>query len=82
MCQHLVADTAEDMSEHPGHCTSVALSNKSGQTPLLYKGKVSTFLKVRPEGLLFTLVVCISLFIYIFILGSLVVPIPVQLPLS
>ncbi|NXR55033.1 SYNJ2 protein, partial [Hippolais icterina] len=37
LCQHLVADTAEDMSEHPGHCTSVALSNKSEKTPHLYK---------------------------------------------
>ncbi|NXO68687.1 SYNJ2 protein, partial [Phainopepla nitens] len=37
LCQHLVADTAEDMSERPGHCASVALSNKSGQTPHLYK---------------------------------------------
>ncbi|NXJ30963.1 SYNJ2 protein, partial [Dicrurus megarhynchus] len=37
LCQHLVADTAEDMSENSGHCASVALSNKSGQTPRLYK---------------------------------------------
>ncbi|NXI03130.1 SYNJ2 protein, partial [Pachycephala philippinensis] len=37
LCQHLVADTAEDMSESSGHCTSVVLSNKSGQTPRLYK---------------------------------------------
>ncbi|XP_031957832.1 synaptojanin-2 isoform X1 [Corvus moneduloides] len=36
LCQHLVADT-EDMSESSGHCASVALSNKSGQTPRLYK---------------------------------------------
>ncbi|NXQ32705.1 SYNJ2 protein, partial [Alaudala cheleensis] len=36
LCQHLVADT-EDMLERPGNCTSVALSNKSGQTPHLYK---------------------------------------------
>ncbi|KFP80374.1 Synaptojanin-2, partial [Acanthisitta chloris] len=34
LCQHLVAD---DISEGSGHCTSVALSNKSGQTPRLYK---------------------------------------------
>ncbi|XP_071290768.1 synaptojanin-2 isoform X2 [Agelaius tricolor] len=32
LCQHLAADTAEDT-----HCASVALSNKSGQTPRLYK---------------------------------------------
>ncbi|NXD34542.1 SYNJ2 protein, partial [Copsychus sechellarum] len=37
LCQHLVADTAEDMSERPGHCASVALSNKSAQTPHLYR---------------------------------------------
>ncbi|XP_059697892.1 synaptojanin-2 isoform X1 [Haemorhous mexicanus] len=37
LCQHLAADTAEDMSECPGHCASIALSNKSGQTPRLYK---------------------------------------------
>ncbi|XP_032912677.1 synaptojanin-2 isoform X1 [Catharus ustulatus] len=37
LCQHLVADTAEDMSERPGYCTSIALSNKSGQTPHLYR---------------------------------------------
>ncbi|NXI75947.1 SYNJ2 protein, partial [Rhipidura dahli] len=37
LCQHLVADTAEDMSESSGHSASVALSNKSGQTPRLYK---------------------------------------------
>uniref|UniRef100_A0A8C5T9V6 Synaptojanin-2 n=1 Tax=Malurus cyaneus samueli TaxID=2593467 RepID=A0A8C5T9V6_9PASS len=37
LCQHLVADTAEDMSECSGHCTSIALSNKSGQNPRLYK---------------------------------------------
>ncbi|NWR16689.1 SYNJ2 protein, partial [Emberiza fucata] len=32
LCQHLAADTAEDT-----HCASTALSNKSGQTPRLYK---------------------------------------------
>ncbi|XP_077031541.1 synaptojanin-2 isoform X3 [Agelaius phoeniceus] len=32
LCQHLAADTAEDT-----HCASIALSNKSGQTPRLYK---------------------------------------------
>ncbi|NXN88090.1 SYNJ2 protein, partial [Bombycilla garrulus] len=37
LCQHLVAGTAEDMSERPGHCAPVALSNKSGQPPRLYK---------------------------------------------
>ncbi|NXK57485.1 SYNJ2 protein, partial [Sylvietta virens] len=37
LCQHLVADTAEDVSERPGHCTSGALSNKSVQTPRLHK---------------------------------------------
>ncbi|XP_039914737.1 synaptojanin-2 isoform X1 [Hirundo rustica] len=36
LCQHL-ADTTEDTSERPGHCASIALSNKSGQTPRLYK---------------------------------------------
>ncbi|NXB88953.1 SYNJ2 protein, partial [Vidua chalybeata] len=37
LCQHLAADTVEDMSERPGHCASIAFSNKSGQTPRLYK---------------------------------------------
>ncbi|XP_041325973.1 synaptojanin-2 isoform X2 [Pyrgilauda ruficollis] len=37
LCQHLAADTVEDMSECPGHCASTALSNKSGQPPRLYK---------------------------------------------
>ncbi|NXE33964.1 SYNJ2 protein, partial [Ptilorrhoa leucosticta] len=37
LCQHLVADTVEEMSESSGHCTSVALSNKSGQSSRLYK---------------------------------------------
>ncbi|NWW06021.1 SYNJ2 protein, partial [Oreocharis arfaki] len=37
LCQHLVADTAEDMSESSRHCASLALSNKSGQTSCLYK---------------------------------------------
>ncbi|XP_014748230.1 PREDICTED: synaptojanin-2 isoform X2 [Sturnus vulgaris] len=37
LCQHLVADTTEDMLERSGHCTSTALSNKSGQTPHLYR---------------------------------------------
>ncbi|XP_063185465.1 synaptojanin-2 isoform X2 [Chroicocephalus ridibundus] len=37
LCQHLVADTAEDMPEGSGHFASIALSNKSGQTPRLYK---------------------------------------------
>ncbi|NXE88307.1 SYNJ2 protein, partial [Menura novaehollandiae] len=37
LCQHLVADTAEDTSERSGHCASIALSNKSAQTPRLYK---------------------------------------------
>uniref|UniRef100_A0A8C0ZE22 Synaptojanin-2 n=1 Tax=Cyanistes caeruleus TaxID=156563 RepID=A0A8C0ZE22_CYACU len=41
LCQHLVADTAEDMLERSGHCSSVALSNKSGQTPRLYKAGTS-----------------------------------------
>ncbi|NWW76974.1 SYNJ2 protein, partial [Climacteris rufus] len=37
LCQHLVADTAEEISEHSGHCTSTALSNKSGLNLRLYK---------------------------------------------
>ncbi|NWV08872.1 SYNJ2 protein, partial [Ptilonorhynchus violaceus] len=37
LCQHLVADTAEEMSERSGHCTSTASSNKSGQNLRLYK---------------------------------------------
>ncbi|NXC10520.1 SYNJ2 protein, partial [Orthonyx spaldingii] len=37
LCQHLVADTAEDLSEHSGRRASVVLPNKSGQTPRLYK---------------------------------------------
>ncbi|XP_063007427.1 synaptojanin-2 isoform X2 [Melospiza melodia melodia] len=36
LCQHLAADTAEDT-----HCASTALSNKSGQTPRLYKAGTS-----------------------------------------
>ncbi|XP_077031540.1 synaptojanin-2 isoform X2 [Agelaius phoeniceus] len=36
LCQHLAADTAEDT-----HCASIALSNKSGQTPRLYKAGTS-----------------------------------------
>ncbi|NXQ99294.1 SYNJ2 protein, partial [Sagittarius serpentarius] len=37
LCQHLVADTAEDMPEGCGHFASVGHSNKSGQNPQLYK---------------------------------------------
>lgn len=60
LCQHLVADTAEDMPEGCGHFTSIGHSNKSGQNTWLYKGKLPTFLKVRPEDLLFVLL--LSLF--------------------
>ncbi|NXJ67133.1 SYNJ2 protein, partial [Rostratula benghalensis] len=34
---HLVANTAEDMPDCSGHLAPVALSNKSGQSPRLYK---------------------------------------------
>ncbi|KAM9655919.1 synaptojanin-2 isoform 4-T6 [Morphnus guianensis] len=37
LCQHLVADTAEDMPEGCGHFTSIGHSNKSGQNTRLYK---------------------------------------------
>ncbi|XP_049656357.1 synaptojanin-2 isoform X1 [Accipiter gentilis] len=37
LCQHLVADTAEDMPEGCGHFTSIGHSNKSGQNTWLYK---------------------------------------------
>ncbi|NXN06128.1 SYNJ2 protein, partial [Sylvia borin] len=37
LCQHLPADTVEDTSERPGHCASIAVSNKSGPSPHLYK---------------------------------------------
>ncbi|NXT43200.1 SYNJ2 protein, partial [Pelecanoides urinatrix] len=36
-CQHLVADTAEDMPEGCGCFTSIDHSNESGQNPRLYK---------------------------------------------
>lgn len=51
LCQDLEADTAEDMAEGCGHFASIGHSKKSGQNPGLYKGKLSTFLKVGPEGL-------------------------------
>ncbi|KAJ7409635.1 Synaptojanin-2 [Willisornis vidua] len=35
--QHLVADTTEEMSEGSRHCASIALSNKAGQNPQMYK---------------------------------------------
>ncbi|KAM6084611.1 synaptojanin-2 isoform 3-T3 [Theristicus caerulescens] len=37
LCQHLVADTAEDMPEGCGHFAPTGHSNKSGQNPRLYK---------------------------------------------
>ncbi|XP_061845018.1 synaptojanin-2 [Colius striatus] len=37
LCQHLAADTAEDMPECCGHFASIGPSDKSGQTPQLYK---------------------------------------------
>ncbi|XP_010189082.1 PREDICTED: synaptojanin-2 [Mesitornis unicolor] len=37
LCQHLVADTEEDMSEGCGHFASIGHSNRSGQTPQLHK---------------------------------------------
>ncbi|NXX92551.1 SYNJ2 protein, partial [Centropus bengalensis] len=37
LCQHLVADPAEDMPEGCGHFTSTDHSDKSGQIPRLYK---------------------------------------------
>ncbi|KFQ93604.1 Synaptojanin-2, partial [Nipponia nippon] len=37
LCQHLVADTAEDMPEGCGHFASTGHSNKSGQNARLYK---------------------------------------------
>ncbi|NXU50323.1 SYNJ2 protein, partial [Turnix velox] len=37
LCQHLVADTAEDMPESPGHFASIAVSSKSGQSTRHYK---------------------------------------------
>ncbi|KFQ82807.1 Synaptojanin-2, partial [Phaethon lepturus] len=37
LCQHLVADTAEDMPEDSGHFASIVFSNKSEQNPWLYK---------------------------------------------
>ncbi|NXG48497.1 SYNJ2 protein, partial [Psilopogon haemacephalus] len=37
LCQHLVADTAEDMPEGCERLTSIDPSNKSGQNPQLYK---------------------------------------------
>lgn len=61
----VVADTAEDMPEGCGHFASIDHSNKPGQNPQLYKGKLSTFLKVRPEGLSFVLL--LSLFSCSFI---------------
>lgn len=66
LCQHLVADTAEDMPEGSGHFASIALSNKSGQNPRLSKGKVSTFLKVRCEGLVFVLLLSVFSCSFIF----------------
>uniref|UniRef100_A0A8C0B0V5 Synaptojanin-2 n=1 Tax=Buteo japonicus TaxID=224669 RepID=A0A8C0B0V5_9AVES len=41
LCQHLVADTAEDMPEGCGHFTSIGHSNKSGQNTRLYKAGTS-----------------------------------------
>lgn len=70
-CQHLVADSTDDMPERCGHFTSLGPSNKSGQNPRLYKGKLFTFLKVRPEGFLFGLLVSVLLFNYIFIVAPL-----------
>ena len=64
LCQDLVADTAEDMPEGCGHFTSIDHANKSGQNSRLYKGKLSTILKVRTEGLLF--VVLLSVFPCLF----------------
>ncbi|XP_042651958.1 synaptojanin-2 isoform X2 [Tyto alba] len=37
LCQHLVADSAEDMPEGCGHFASVGHSNKSGKNARLYK---------------------------------------------
>ncbi|XP_010075045.1 PREDICTED: synaptojanin-2, partial [Pterocles gutturalis] len=37
LCQHLVADTAEDMPEGCGHFASIGHSNRLGQNPRLYK---------------------------------------------
>lgn len=66
LCQHLVADAAEDMPEGCESFTSIDPSNKSGQNPQLYKGKFSTFFKLKPEGSLLSFpIICI------FIVGPL-----------
>lgn len=66
LCQDLVADTAEDMPEGCGHLASTGHSNKSGQNPRLYKGKLATLLKVTPEGLLLILLLSVFPCSFIF----------------
>lgn len=68
LCQQLEADSAEDLPDGSGHFASAAFSSKSGQNPQLYKGKLCTFLKVRPECLLFVFLVSVFPCSFIFLL--------------